>query len=67
VGGVCAFGIHHPEVKIYADESLRRFETVFPACGSSNSAVEMSCDELFTYSKAREWINVCKIPNKEEE
>lgn len=59
VGGVCPFGI--PEtVHVYLDESLRRFETVFPAAGSSNSAIELSMEELERYSKAEEWIDVCK-------
>ena len=62
VGGVCAFAIDNPEVRIYCDESLKRFETVFPACGSSNSAIEFTCDEIFRYSKAMGWIDVCKIP-----
>ena len=62
VGGVCAFAIDNPEVRIYCDESLKRFETVFPACGSSNSAIEFTCDEIFRYSKAIGWIDVCKIP-----
>ena len=59
VGGVCPFGI--PEtVHVYLDESLRRFETVFPAAGSSNSAIELSMEELERYSKAEEWVDVCK-------
>lgn len=59
VGGVCPFGI--PEtVHVYLDESLRRFETVFPAAGSSNSAIELSMEELERYSNAEEWIDVCK-------
>ena len=62
IGGVCAFAIDNPKVKIYCDESLKRFETVFPACGSSNSAIEFTCDEIFRYSKAMGWIDVCKIP-----
>lgn len=62
IGGVCAFAIDNPKVKVYCDESLKRFETVFPACGSSNSAIEFTCDELFRYSNAIGWINVCKIP-----
>lgn len=61
VGGVCAFAIDNPDVQIFCDESLKRFETVFPACGSSNSAVELTCDELFEYSRAIEWIDVSKI------
>jgi prolyl-tRNA editing enzyme YbaK/EbsC (Cys-tRNA(Pro) deacylase) len=47
-------------VKIYTDISLKRFDTVFPACGSSNSAIELSCDNLYKYSKSLEWIDVCK-------
>ena len=62
IGGVCAFAIDNPKVKIYCDESLKRFETVFPACGSSNSAIEFTCEEIFRYSKAMGWIDVCKIP-----
>ena len=66
-GGVCAFAIDNPKVKVYCDESLKRFETVFPACGSSNSAIEFTCDELFRYSNAIGWINVCKIPEPNPE
>lgn len=62
IGGVCAFAIENPEVRIYCDESLKRFETVFPACGSSNSAIGLTCDELYKYSNAIGWIDVCKIP-----
>ena len=60
VGGVCSFAL--PEnVKVYLDESLRRFETVFPAAGSSNSAVEMTCEELERYaSNFTAWVDVCK-------
>lgn len=59
VGGVCPFALpeHTP---VYLDVSLRRFLTVFPACGSTNSAIEMSCDELFRYSRAKTWVDVCK-------
>jgi prolyl-tRNA editing enzyme YbaK/EbsC (Cys-tRNA(Pro) deacylase) len=60
VGGVCPFAIENPEVKIYCDISMKRFETVFPACGSSNSAIELTCEELFEYAKAIEWIDVCR-------
>ncbi len=66
VGGVCAFGITNDNVKIYCDDSLKRFETVFPACGSSNSAIEFTCDELFKYSKSLEWIDVSKLPEVQE-
>ena len=59
VGGVCPFA--NPEgVRVYLDESLRRFETVFPACGSANSAIELSCAELETLSQAQKWVDVCK-------
>lgn len=58
IGGVCPFGI--PEnVKVYLDKSLTRFETVFPACGSSNSAIELTIAELETYSGFTEWVDVC--------
>ena len=60
VGGVCAFAIERSDVKVYTDISMQRFDTVFPACGSSSSAIELTCDELFTISKAAEWIDVCK-------
>jgi len=59
VGGVCPFGIDE-EIPVYLDESLKRFETVFPACGSSNSAIELSIPELEKYSGCSEWIDVCK-------
>ena len=62
IGGVCAFAVENPDVKIYCDESMKRFGTVFPACGSSNSAIEFTCEELFKYSKAQGWVDVCKIP-----
>ena len=59
VGGVCPFGV--PEsVSVYLDESLKRFETVFPAAGSANSAIELSLEELEKYSHAKAWIDVCK-------
>lgn len=61
VGGVCPFGCNEG-VPVYLDESLKRFETVFPAVGSANSAIELNLDELFRYSKAIEWVNVCKLP-----
>ena len=60
VGGVCPFGINEG-VRVYLDQSLRRFPSVFPACGSANSAIELSCDDLFRYSGAIDWIDVCKI------
>ncbi len=61
VGGVCPFGINEG-VAVYLDSSLKRFETVFPACGSSNSAIELSISQLESLSKFREWIDVCKLP-----
>ena len=66
VGGVCSFAL--PEnVKVYLDESLRRFETVFPAAGSSNSAIEMTCEELERYSSNfTAWVDVCKGWRDEE-
>lgn len=62
VGGVCPFGIKDG-VTVYLDESLKRFETVFPACGSSNSAIELSISELEAYSGFVEWVDVCKPSN----
>ncbi len=59
VGGVCPFAVK-PGVNVYLDESLKRFDTVFPACGSSNSAIEMTIDELVKYSNSKEFIDVCK-------
>lgn len=61
VGGVCPFGINEG-IPVYLDESLKRFVTVFPAVGSGNSAIELNLVELFEYSKALEWIDVCKLP-----
>ena len=66
VGGVCPFALPE-DVKVYLDESLRRFETVFPAAGSSNSAIELTCDELFRFSNARCWVDVCKDWREEPE
>jgi len=59
VGGVCPFAIKDG-VNVYLDESLKRFETVFPACGSSNSAIELTISELENYSGYTKWVNVCK-------
>ena len=59
VGGVCPFGVNEG-VEVYLDESLKRFETVFPACGSSNSAIELTVPELERYSGYRAWVDVCK-------
>lgn len=59
VGGVCPFAVNEG-VEVYLDDSLRRFETVFPACGSSNSVIEMTLPELERYSGALGWVHVCK-------
>ncbi|MGN0571287.1 MAG: YbaK/EbsC family protein [Candidatus Fimenecus sp.] len=59
VGGVCPFGVRD-EVEVYLDISLKRFETVFPACGSANSAIELTISELEQYSGFISWIDVCK-------
>lgn len=59
VGGVCPFGIKEG-VTVYLDSSLKRFETVFPACGSSSSAIELSIAELEQYSGYTAWVDVCK-------
>ncbi len=64
VGGVCPFAVN-PGVKVYLDESLKRFQTVFPACGSSNSAIELSLEELERYSGFVAWVDVCKLPQVE--
>ena len=61
VGGVCPFAVNEG-VKVYLDESLKRFETVFPACGSSNSAIELTIPELEKYSQFEEWVDVCSLP-----
>ncbi|NEU31775.1 YbaK/EbsC family protein [bacterium LRH843] len=59
IGGVCPFGLAN-ELDVFLDESMKRFETVFPACGSNNSAIELTTDELYQYSSAKDWIDVCK-------
>ncbi|MGI6174049.1 MAG: YbaK/EbsC family protein [Christensenellales bacterium] len=59
VGGVCPF-ILPENVLVYLDISLKRFDIVYPACGSANSAIPLSCDELFASSKALGWVDVCK-------
>lgn len=59
IGGVCAFGLKN-ELPVYLDVSMRRFDTLFPACGSTNSAIELTKDEIFQYSSARDWVDVCK-------
>lgn len=59
VGGVCPFAINEG-VTVYLDESLKRFQTVFPACGSNNSAIELTIEELEKYSSFVGWVDVCK-------
>ena len=61
VGGVCPFAVNEG-VKVYLDVSLNRFRTVFPACGSSYSAIELSPQQLEKYTDYQEWIDVCKLP-----
>lgn len=63
VGGVCPFGID-PDIPVYLDVSMKRFQTVFPAVGSASSAIELNLDELTRYSNAWEWIDVCKLPEE---
>ena len=59
VGGVCPFAVNEG-VTIYLDESLKKFVTVFPACGSGNSAIELTIEELEKYSLFTDWVDVCK-------
>lgn len=61
VGGVCPFGVNDG-VTTYLDVSLKAYQTVFPACGSDNSAIELTIDELEKYSNSKGWIDVCKTP-----
>ncbi len=60
VGGVCPFGVNEG-VTVYLDDSLKRFEVIYPACGSANSAVKLSLDELEKASNYQKWVDVCKI------
>lgn len=59
VGGVCPFGVNEG-VRVFLDESLKRFDTVFPACGSSNSEIELTVEELEKYAAPEDWIDICK-------
>ncbi len=61
VGGVCPFAVREG-VPVYLDESLRRFETVYPAAGSANSAVRLTPEELYRFSNAAAWVDVCRLP-----
>lgn len=65
IGGVCPFAIENPNVKVYLDDSMKRFEIVYPAAGSSSSAVELTLPELEVSSGSLAWINVCKGWNEE--
>ena len=58
VGGVCPFD-NPSNVKVYTDISLKRFESVYPACGSANSAIKLTLEELFKISKSIDWVDVC--------
>ncbi|MBR5805040.1 MAG: YbaK/EbsC family protein [Clostridia bacterium] len=64
VGGVCPFAVN-PGIPVYLDVSLKRFRTVFPACGSANSAIELTIEELERYSRSSGWIDVCKDWSKD--
>ncbi|MEQ2528660.1 YbaK/EbsC family protein [Bacillaceae bacterium CLA-AA-H227] len=66
VGGVCPFGLAK-DLDVFLDVSMKRFETLFPACGSTNSAIELTCEELEKYSYAKDWIDVCKGWNEEQQ
>lgn len=59
VGGDCPFAVNEG-VTVYLDESMKRFSTVFPACGSSNSAIEMTLEDLEKHSDFAAWVDVCK-------
>ena len=59
VGGICPFGVNEG-VRVFLDESLKRFETVYPACGSFNSEIELTIEELEKYAAPEEWVDVCK-------
>lgn len=63
IGGVCPFGIKEG-VRIYLDESLKRFDTVFPACGDASSAVRLTPEELNSLVSSAGWIDVCNIPEE---
>lgn len=65
VGGVCPFALKN-NIKVYLDESLKRFKYVYPACGSKNSAIKLTINELEKYSNYEKWIDVCKGWNENE-
>lgn len=64
VGGVCPFGVGE-DVQVYLDISLKRYDTVYPACGSDNSAVRLTPDEFEQIVKPLAWVDVCKMPGEE--
>ena len=66
VGGVCPFGINDG-VEVYLDESLKRFEYVYPACGSDNSAVKLALSELEEVSGYLGWVDICKLPEQTDD
>jgi prolyl-tRNA editing enzyme YbaK/EbsC (Cys-tRNA(Pro) deacylase) len=59
IGGVCPFGVAD-NIPVYLDISLRRFDIIYPACGSSNSAIKLTCDELEEYTNSKKWVDSCK-------
>lgn len=59
IGGVCPFGVNE-NVKVYLDVSMKRFEVMYPACGSSNSAIGLTIEELEKFSQCAGWVDVCK-------
>ena len=59
VGGVCPFALPDATISVFLDTSLKRFETVFPACGSPNSAIELAIEELQTIARSSGWVDVC--------
>lgn len=66
VGGVCPFAVK-PHIEVYLDQSLKRFDTVFPACGSPSSAIELTLEELEALSEADAWVDLCKAWQNETE
>ena len=61
VGGVCPFGVN-PGIDVYIDESIKRFDYIYPAAGSSNSMIKLTVNELEEFSQAKGWVDVCKLP-----
>ena len=65
IGGVCAFGVTRDDVRIYCDVSMRRFDIVYPACGSSNSCARFTPEELFEISRSLDWIDIARLPEND--